>query len=155
MKEAPKIRFVKASDLDYVIQLCKQHAIYERSDYNVTHKREQLSKHLFSKTPSMFCLVIEHSGNIIGYATYMKQFSTWDAGFYIYMDCLYLTEKARGFGLGRKLMNRIKQEASKLQYNQIQWQTPDFNLRAITFYNRIGAKSKTKKRYCLKINNEY
>ena len=81
----------------------------------------------------------------------MKQFSTWDANFYIYMDCLFLTEESRGYGIGEKMMNVIKEEAEKLNCNLIQWQTPDFNTRAIKFYDRIGGISKTKERYFLKV----
>ncbi len=115
------------------------------------NKAERLSKHLFSDEPGVFCLVVENKNEIIGYATYMKQFSTWDSDFYIYMDCLFLTEVSRGLGLGEKLVNRIKQEANKLNCNHIQWQTPDFNSRAMKFYKRIGADSKTKERFFLKV----
>jgi GNAT superfamily N-acetyltransferase len=81
----------------------------------------------------------------------MKQFSTWDTDFYIYMDCLFLTEESRGYGIGEKMMNVIKLEAKKLNCSLIQWQTPNFNTRAIKFYNRIGGISKTKERYFLKV----
>lgn len=81
----------------------------------------------------------------------MKQFSTWDANNYVYMDCLFLSDKSRGFGIGEKLIQRIKEEAANLDCSLIQWQTPDFNKRAMKFYDRIGAKSKSKKRYFLKI----
>ena len=145
----PKIRFVEKSDIDDLIRLCELHAIYEKSDFDSTNKSEQLSEHLFSEKPNLFCLVVEHLDTIIGYATYMRQFSTWDSDFYIYMDCLFLSEKSRGFGLGEKLINRIKQEGKKLQCNHIQWQTPEFNKRAMKFYKRIGAESKTKERYFL------
>jgi L-amino acid N-acyltransferase YncA len=47
-----------------------------------------------------FCLVVEWNHKLAGYASYTKQFSTWDAFYYIYMDCLFLTEKSRGFGIG-------------------------------------------------------
>ncbi|MEP5913610.1 MAG: GNAT family N-acetyltransferase, partial [Flavobacteriaceae bacterium] len=81
----------------------------------------------------------------------MKQFSTWDSDFYIYMDCLFMTEESRGFGIGEKLINKIKLEGVKNQCTHIQWQTPDFNKRAIKFYNRIGAESKSKERFFLKV----
>ncbi len=83
----------------------------------------------------------------------MKQFSTWDAEHYIYMDCLFLNENWRGFSLGEKLVDIIKEEARKLGCSLIQWQTPDFNIRAIKFYNRIGATYKTKERFFLKLKN--
>lgn len=149
--EEPIIRFVQNSDLQDLVRLCELHAIYEKSNYDSTNKKVQLSEHLFSVKRNLFCLVVEHHSNIIGYATYMRQFSTWEADFYIYMDCLFLTEKSRGLGIGEKLINRIKQEGQKLKCNQIQWQTPNFNKRAIKFYNRVGAKSKTKERFFLEV----
>jgi GNAT superfamily N-acetyltransferase len=81
----------------------------------------------------------------------MKQYATWDAAYYVYMDCLFLTEDARGKGVGEELINRIKLEANALDCTHIQWQTPDFNERAIKFYNRIGATSKSKERFFLDV----
>jgi GNAT superfamily N-acetyltransferase len=147
----PQIRFVKKTDLKKVVALCEQHANFEKADYNPTNKEQLLNINIFSDKPNLFCLVVEHENEIIGYATYMKQFSTWDSKFYIYMDCLFLTEKSRGFGLGEDLIERIKVEGKKLKCNHIQWQTPDFNKRAIKFYERIGGISKSKERYFLKV----
>ena len=150
MKE-PKVRFIEKSDLNDLIKLCELHAVFEQSEYNSKNKKQKLEKHMFSDKPTLFCLVVEHLDKIIGYATYMKQFSTWDSDFYIYMDCLFMTEESRGFGIGEKLIDRIKIEGIKNQCTHIQWQTPDFNKRAMKFYNRIGAESKTKERYFLKV----
>jgi len=150
MKEAT-IRFAEKADLDDLIQLCQLHAIFEKCDYDTTDKKQKLSNHLFSVVPTLYCLVVEHLDTIVGYATYMKQFSTWDADFYIYMDCLFMTEASRGLGIGEQLVNRIKQEGHLLRCSHIQWQTPDFNERAMKFYARIGAKSKSKERYFLDI----
>ncbi|MFK7953829.1 MAG: N-acetyltransferase family protein [Ekhidna sp.] len=147
--KTPTIRFAKQSDLEDIVMLCEQHAHFEESDYDSSNKSENLDRHLFGKNPSLFCLVVQQEESIIGYATYMKQFSTWDAEFYIYMDCLFLNDESRGIGIGEELINRIKQEAQKFDCNHIQWQTPDFNTRAIKFYKRIGAVSKTKERFFL------
>lgn len=46
--------------------------------------------------------------------------------------------------IGEDLMIAIKQEARRLNCFLIQWQTPDFNIRAMKFYDRIGAKCKAK-----------
>lgn len=147
----PILRFAKRSDVADIVQLCAQHARYEKADYEAANKAEKLAKHLFAQSPSLYCLVVEQEGELIGYATYMKQFATWDADYYIYMDCLFMTEAARGFGIGEQLVNRIKEECRKLQCTHVQWQTPDFNERAITFYHRIGATSKSKERFFLEV----
>jgi len=143
------IRFVEKTDLEALVQLCELHAAFEEAEYDSVNKKDKLQEHLFSIRPSLRCLVVEKDKKLIGYATYMKQFSTWDAAYYIYMDCLFLTEDSRGLGIGEKLVLFIKQEASKSKCSHIQWQTPDFNKRAIKFYQRIGAKSKPKERFFL------
>ena len=149
MKKQSTIRFVKQTDLEKLITLCEEHALYEKADFSKEGKKESLQKHLFSKTSTLHCLVVELDSKLIGYATYMKQFSTWDANFYVYMDCLFLNKHSRGLGLGVELMNQIKQKSIQLDCNLIQWQTPTFNTGAIKFYNRIGAYSKDKKRFFL------
>ena len=147
MQPTVTIRFAEVTDLDNLVHLCKLHAIYEKCDYSSNSKKNQLQQHLFTNSPSLYCLVVPHEDTLIGYATYMKQFSTWDAEFYIYMDCLFITEESRGLGIGDCMMQRIKTETEKLGCKTIQWQTPEFNTGAIRFYDRIGGVSKTKERY--------
>jgi GNAT superfamily N-acetyltransferase len=96
-------------------------------------------------------LVVEKENTLIGYATFMKQFSTWDADFYIYLDCLYLKETSRGKGLGKIIMEMIKEYSKVENCTHIQWQTPNFNKKAIQFYLKIGATAKTKERFFLTI----
>lgn len=145
--EKPTVRFVSQKDMPQLVDLCEAHAIYEQATYDKTHKAEALKQHLFSENPTLYCLVIEANEALLGYATYMKQFATWDADYYVYMDCLFMREKARNKGYGELLVNKIQEETIKLGCTLIQWQTPDFNTRAIKFYNRIGAYSKSKERF--------
>ena len=151
MNNHSKIRWAKQRDLESLTKLCQLHANFEKSAYNPKGKIERLYKHIFSDNPSLYCLVVEKDNNLIGYATFMKQFSTWDADYYVYMDCLFLTEESRGLGIGENLIERIKEESSKLGCALIQWQTPDFNKRAMKFYKRIGAVGKSKERYFLNV----
>lgn len=151
MKEKTAIRFTKKEDINQLIDLCEAHAHYEQCEYDRTNKAKKLSNDLFAGNPKLFCLVVKKEEKLIGYATYMKQYSTWDADEYIYMDCLFMDESARGLGLGEQLVRRIQAEGKKLGCTLVQWQTPEFNVRAIKFYKRIGATSKDKERFFLDI----
>jgi len=151
MDSNTKIRFASTEDVNRIIDLCEEHANFEKAEYNKEGKSKILAKDLFDENPKLYCLVVENGHKIIGYATYMKQYSTWEASDYIYMDCLYIIESARSRGFGEDLINRIKKEGQNLGCRLIQWQTPDFNTRAIKFYERIGAFSKSKERFYLKI----
>lgn len=151
MQVQAKIRQAKPADLPQIIELCHLHAVYEQAEYGIKGKQEQLEKDLFSDTPKLHCLVVESDSVLLGFATYMKQYATWEACEYIYMDCLFIREFARGLWFGEKLMDKIKREGKKLGCELIQWQTPVFNTRAMKFYRRIGATSKPKERFFLRI----
>ena len=146
------IRFLEKTDIPNLVKLCEAHAIYEQAEYAKEGKAKHLEKDIFSLRPKLYCLVVEDKAGLLGFATYMKQYSTWDASEYIYMDCLFLIEQARGFGIGEKLILQIKEEATKLGCSLIQWQTPEFNTRAVKFYKRIGAASKSKERFFLEVS---
>lgn len=146
------IRKAEPKDLPEIIQLCAEHAAFEQADYSSLGKADKLSAHLFNNPPACFCLVVEMDGALTGYATYSKEFSTWDADFYIHMDCLFLRPHARNMGIGEQLIKQIAQSAQALNCRLIQWQTPKFNSRAIKFYKRIGATEKEKLRFFLTVD---
>ncbi len=77
------IREARPADMDEIIQLCAEHAAYEQADYDPAGKPELLKTYLFSDKPRLHCLIAELQGEVLGYATYMFEFSTWDAGFYV------------------------------------------------------------------------
>ncbi|WP_312286554.1 GNAT family N-acetyltransferase [Chryseobacterium gleum] len=146
-----KIRFAEEKDLSSIIELCKAHAQYERSSFKEGNKKEQLSKHILNPDSEIKCLIAESDTEIIGYATFFRQFSTWDAGYYMYVDCLFLKENARGNGTGKQIMELIKSYSKEQGCPIIQWQTPGFNTRAIKFYTLLGAERKNKERFFWKV----
>ena len=44
-------------------------------------------------------------------------------------------------------MKRLNEHAKKMKCSNVQWQPPQFNKRAIKFYDRVGAVGKKKLRY--------
>ena len=145
------IRFAIREDMNELILMCHEHALYEQSLYAHEGKSEKLFQHLFSVTPALYCIIVEDHAGIIGYASYMKEFSTWEADYYIHMDCLYLREHARNHGIGLVMIKKIALHAAEINVGFMQWQTPALNTRAIEFYHRLGAHSKKKLRMYLDI----
>ncbi len=141
------IREANSGDLHQMMELCELHAEYEQSECSMEGKKDRLRNHLFGDHATTHCLVVAEAEKLQGYATFMKQFSTWDAEEYVYLDCLYLREEIRGKGVGRELMQRVKAFAEQEGCSHVQWQTPDFNENAIKFYKKLGATSKAKERF--------
>ncbi len=151
--EEVNIREVRVNDMDQLIPLCQAHAEYEKSEYTAEGKFIRMAAVLFSDKSPLKCIVAESEGRLIGYVTYMKQFSTWDVSYYVYMDCLYLEEEARGKGIGKQLMSCVVNYANEEYCRQIQWHTPTFNKGAIKFYRNLGAFSKQKERFFLDLKD--
>lgn len=141
------IRTVSRHDLEALIELCAEHATYEGARYEREGKADALARALFTDPPRLYAWVVERTARLVGYATATQEFSTWDAASFFHMDCLYLREEARGAGLGRHLIKEIARLARQLGCVNVQWQTPVWNTRAISFYRRLRAEGKEKVRF--------
>lgn len=145
------IRNCEPQDLPKLVILCQNHAEFEKADFSPEGKEEGLKEALFGDNPKLHCLVVATNETIVGYVSYTFDYSTWDAATFMYMDCLFLEEEARSFGIGEVLIEKLKQIGIEKNCINIQWQTPQFNERAIKFYHRIGAKGKEKVRFTLEL----
>ncbi|MEM6325632.1 MAG: GNAT family N-acetyltransferase [Bacteroidota bacterium] len=143
------IRPACEADLPSLISLCADHAAYEGATYDPTGKAEPLRSLLFGEAATLRGLVAAGISGLLGYATWSPQVSTWDARWYAHMDCLYLRPEARGIGLGWHLVARVVRDAHAAGLVQVQWQTPQGNVRAMRFYDRLGATQRPKARFIL------
>jgi len=131
------IRLAADKDQQVLLKLMKEHALYEGHELEFSSRHQKLSS-LEALPVTIF--VVESNSNLIGYMSVIKQFSTWDLDWYLYLDCLYLTEVTRGQGIGYKLMQKLKDFAKENLLQEIQWQTPIDNLPAIGFYQKLKIK---------------
>ena len=146
------IRDFQESDLDDLMVLCGKHAFYEQVDYDPAGKGVLLKAELLSASPSLYCWMIAVNGNIVGYTTFTFDFSTWDAQHFLYLDCIYVEENFRGYGIGAEIIRRLIDVAKKEGCVSVQWQTPVFNENAIRFYERMGGKALDKKRFSMSVS---
>ncbi|MBD0695474.1 GNAT family N-acetyltransferase [Streptomyces sp. CBMA123] len=145
------IRPATPADLRAIAHLCAAHAAFERASPVPADLAERLAPALFSAPPRAWCLVVECAGELIGYATYSREFSTWQAADYVHLDCLFVTEAHRGEGWGHALLAAVRTAAAAGGATQLQWQTPDWNTDAIRFYHRAGAHGRSKLRFALPV----
>lgn len=143
------LRKAVPADIGQLVELCQLHAEYEGATYDPMGKAEKLAQVLVADPAVLHCLVAVSGSTLLGYATATKEFSTWDADYYLHMDCLYLRAEARGLGLGTQFINQLKALARQLNCSHLQWQTPANNDKAIAFYHQQQARSKDKKRFYL------
>ncbi|MEM7480926.1 MAG: GNAT family N-acetyltransferase [Acidobacteriota bacterium] len=153
MTDRPGIRRACPEDLPELLDLCADHAAYERQGFTRGDQLECWPAMLFEESGSLNCWVVENqpgrSEKLLGFASCSLEAATWSASQYVHLDCIYLRPEARGDGVGLDLMRRVVRHALDLGCTQVQWQTPVWNQRAARFYYRLGAVAQHKLRFAL------
>jgi GNAT superfamily N-acetyltransferase len=147
------IRGALPDDIQGLVALCGEHAIFERAAYDAADKSVRLGQALFSAVPRLHAWVVVIDGNLIGYATAAPEYSTWSAAEYLHMDCLYVKAEHRGAGIGAALMMSVVQLARERGYAEVQWQTPSWNADACRFYRRQGGVAQEEYRFVLRTSD--
>lgn len=132
------IRKGTKQDLPSVLDLINELALFEKAPEQVTNTVKDMEEDGFGKNPVFNFYVAELNNKIIGIAVYFIKYSTWK-GKGLYLDDLFVTEKFRGKGIGKKLFDIIIEEAKKINAKQLHWQVLDWNTPAIDFYKKYGA----------------
>ena len=125
-------------DLPSVLDLINELALFEKAPEQVINTVNDMEKDGFGKNPVFNFYVAELNNTIVGIAVYFIKYSTWK-GKGLYLDDLFVTEKFRGKGIGKKLFDIIIEEAKNENAKQLHWQVLDWNTPAINFYKKYGA----------------
>jgi len=76
-------------------------------------------------------------GMVQGFAVHQAHPSTWVLGSDCYLEDLFVTEAARGTGLGRALIADLQQVARAAGWQRLYWHTDQDNARARALYDSI------------------
>ena len=132
------IRKGRKEDLSDVLRLVYELADFEKAPDAVTNTIADMETDGFGPHPVFEFYVAEVNKEIAGIALYYIKYSTWK-GKGLYLDDLIVTEKLRGKGIGKKLLDAFMLEAQKADAKQVHWQVLDWNTPAINFYKKVGA----------------
>ena len=77
-------------------------------------------------------------GKLMGIAHYIFHRSTWSVGGYCYLQDLFVTETARGLGLGRALIEAVYEKAREAGVSRVYWLTHEGNAEARLLYDRVA-----------------
>jgi len=72
------VREARESDLRRIQQLIIDLAKYERAAHEVRTTIELLRAALFGPEPAAYALVAESDNQVVGFALYFRNFSTWE-----------------------------------------------------------------------------
>ena len=132
------IRRAVKEDCPRLLELIHELAVYEKAPDEVTVTLEHFVESGFGKNPVYWAFAAEENGVILGFALYYIRYSTWK-GQAMYLEDILVTEKARGKGIGKILMDRLIEEAREKGLSRIVWQVLEWNEPAINFYKKYNA----------------
>jgi GNAT superfamily N-acetyltransferase len=133
------IRPAQQADAKAIFALIQELAAYEKLTHQVTGTPEALSEHLFGSPAYAEALVAEHQGQLIGFALFFKNYSTFLTKPGLYLEDLFVQNTYRGQGIGKALLKAVAQIAQVRGYGRLEWSVLDWNETAITFYQKMGA----------------
>lgn len=133
------IRTCREADLGVVVAMVHELAEYERAPEECTLTVAQLREALFAPSPALFGHVAEVDGEVVGFALWFLNFSTWRGTHGIYLEDLYVRPAHRGAGLGRALLADLAAECRRRGYARLEWWVLDWNAPAIGMYRALGA----------------
>ncbi len=133
------VRQARQSDIADIHRLIVDLATYERSAHEVKARPDDLQTALFGPQPAAYSLVAESDGEVVGFALYFRNFSTWEGVHGIYLEDLYVKPEHRGAGHGKALLRALAALAVERGYARLEWAVLNWNQPSIEFYRSIGA----------------
>ncbi len=135
----PSLRAAELRDVQAIVRLVRELAEFEHLTDELELTAEGLARHLFGDHPAAEAVVAEVDGQVVAYALYFTNFSTFLGRPGLYLEDLYVQPAHRGAGVGQALLRHLAGLALARDYGRFEWSVLDWNEAAIGFYRRMGA----------------
>ena len=151
--ESLKIRPAREADVQLLVEFIRALAEYEKLLDEVVVTEEIVRESLFGKKPAAEALIGEWEGEPVAFAVYFENFSTFTGRAGLYLEDLFVKPEYRERGIGKLMLKHLAKIAVDRGCPRFEWIALDWNEPAIKFYEGLGAKQLTDKRY-FRMNGE-
>jgi GNAT superfamily N-acetyltransferase len=133
------LRAAELRDVVPIVGLIRELAEFEKLTHLLQVTPEKLRPNLFGEKAVAEAMVAEAGGEVIAFALFFTNFSTFLAQPGLYLEDLYVQPAHRGEGVGEAMLTRLARLAVDRGYGRFEWSVLDWNENAIRFYERMGA----------------
>jgi GNAT superfamily N-acetyltransferase len=133
------IRPAQPSDVAHIYAMIVELAVFEKLEHLVVATEPQLHDGLFGAHPACEALVGVADGEVVCFALFFHNFSTFLTRKGLYLEDLYVKQAHRGKGYGRQMLGALARLAVERNCGRFEWSVLDWNENAISFYQGMGA----------------
>lgn len=141
---ALRIRPAQREDAPALLSMMQALAAHEGSGGALRIDLPTLQRDGSGPSPRFHALLAEVAGIPVGYVSYTIHYSIWAGSTVIAVDDLYVAEAHRSCGAGRRLMEAVRAICIRDGHGFVRWTVELDNPRAIAFYERLGARLRSK-----------
>ena len=139
LRDKFSLRLAQAADCDALFNLIKALAEYEKLSHAVSGNANLLRQHLFGERKYIEAIVAENLGNIVGFALFFHNYSTFLTKPGIYLEDLFVLPNYRRQGIGKEFLIKLAQIALERDCGRLEWSVLDWNEPAQNFYRTMGS----------------
>jgi GNAT superfamily N-acetyltransferase len=133
------LRPAAPADVPAIVELIRELAVFEKLEHLMRATPQTLEPHLFGPRPVAEAVVAEAQGQVVAFALFFTNFSTFLARPGLYLEDLYVQPAWRGQGLGKALLRHLGALAVERGCGRFEWSVLDWNAPAIALYQGMGA----------------
>lgn len=133
------IRPATPADVAHILSMIVELAVFEKLEHQVIATEALLHEGLFGVRPACEAIIGEADGEVVCFALFFHNFSTFLTRKGLYLEDLYVRQSQRGKGFGKAMLARLAQIAVERECGRFEWSVLDWNEPAIQFYKAMGA----------------
>ena len=133
------IRPAEPADICHIYDMIVELAVFEKLEHLVVATEALLHEGLFGDRPAAEAIVGVEDGEVVSFALFFHNFSTFLTRKGLYLEDLYVKQAHRGKGYGRQMLVELACIAVERDCGRFEWSVLDWNESAIGFYRALGA----------------
>jgi GNAT superfamily N-acetyltransferase len=134
------IRPATPADVEHIQAMILELAVFEKLEHMVVSTEALLHEGLFGARPACEAIIGEADGEVVSFALFFHNFSTFLTKKGLYLEDLYVRQAQRGKGYGSRMLKHLARLAVERDCGRFEWSVLDWNEAAINFYKAMGAE---------------
>ena len=132
-----RIRRADLKDLSYLVKFTAEEAREAEGSIKIPDTLEKgITKALEDDSVALYWVLVDDQNNPVGSVSAIKEWSDWNAGYYWWIQSMYLSPNQRGKGRMALLLDAVKYEMEQQQGLELRLYVHEDNRAAIRAYEK-------------------